>query len=527
MDSSIILSLIGICISLYAISSPSNKRNLQAKLSIINLIFIFVIAISLIITIVLSGYYKIDINIKYISYGKIEIDLDYYYSVLSLFLLIIFSAFIAYIFFSKRILNKNILLTYLRNNLNNSNYGYIISDIDEFYNNFIYKHKEFIERAEKDNPIRKYLENPEPELTKSKIIINKIYNYTHRKKIRFSIKYRNYLYDLLTNQYFTKELGEKNPVLGVKLINSNIHIYTKQNYVELFLKELMKNKNSILYSQVLNNQVNIPFRYQLVPENYLLCAIFKDIHLAKKLSVYKPIGDGVIDYLKGQKILEDDVNNMNYDDFEDHVVKSPIYIGMLFFDIMIRESIENNIKWHMWLYYFPYFIRYISDNISYENIKSGEFINLYERYIYELFHTMKQWVMRITSHDTKFNIDLEEENGRHENGNIIKSTVIAICESMDIITETKNIRDDFIVYIFNSMLNMYFDLILSDNPRANSYGRVYVSCITNRYPYRSYNPRLLELMNRALDEYDMPVIITRKNGHNVFDEFREKINSSL
>jgi len=207
---------------------------------------------------------------------------------------------------------------------------------------------------------------------------------------------------LLTEELINQIILYK-PYLGLKIISDqNIEAFFKGEFSDLYFSNLFVENNSILYREIENNQdFDIgSYKYKIKDENKILKIIFSPITLnneetiiAEQLSVYRPIGNAVLKILKNNENLVED----NYNDYQDEIISidrdnrafsDPIYAGIFFFDIMIRESIYLKIEWHMWLFYYYEFTKQIC--INYKEPKNYplfyEFSNTYSYFLYLIIH---------------------------------------------------------------------------------------------------------------------------------------------
>lgn len=512
MDSSLILSLIGIVISLFTIATSSNQRNFKYKFSLFHYILVGVLLFLFIGALGIQGFYGIDETKK--------ID-RYQYSVISFLLLIIISIYFAYLLFNQKINGKREFVYNLRKHYNANECAKIITDLDVYFADLM---KSYLSEGPKQTEITAW-----DNISESEIKENIKYNRKNKYKIEFSKEFNNFLYDVFSDRRFVNEIATKNPFLGVRMIQSNLKSDLEGHFVELFLGELILNNNSILYTQIKNNQnLSYSSRYYLYPENYLLYALFDDIKSSneKELDIYRPIGEGVIDYLRLQNRVEIDKENLFEEDYDEKSWKSPVFIGIKFFDIMIHEAIVNNVEWHMWLFYFANFTEYITENIKYvDDLNDREYENMYEYYLYLIFATYIRWIKFIGEEKVDYKIQLRKPDHEFENDNIVKSSIISLAQSMRIIAAS-SVRDMFKKYLFDMVINLYLNLKAHRKSFMNQYANVLISCIKNEIKGRTrLNQKMLDLMSSVLESYDLPKLMSIKDGRTFFQELKQEIAS--
>ncbi|WP_408956127.1 hypothetical protein [Natroniella sp. ANB-PHB2] len=522
MNSSLILSLVGIMISLYTIANESKKRNIRFKFSIISYILLILMIGSFFISIIFEGYFKIKQNEMVFDFIGFNLIYSYWYSMLGLLLLILISGYFAYLIFNNKIKKEIEFIKSLRKNFNNDQIGLIIADLDLFFQNLMKKYLPNGRKAEENNTVR-ILKNEEP-LSKSKILKNKIYNLWNTNKIKFSSEFNSLFSDLLKNNLFISKLIKESPYLGAKIINSNIKTRLKKEFVEDFLKELLLDNESVLYTQIKNNQNLYQLsRYRIYSENYLLYALFSNIKIANELEVWKPIGEGAIEYIQN---TNNNVEKSFVVDYEEKCFESPVFVAIRFFDIMVKEALVNNFSSTMHLHYYHHFTDNIVKNIEYPDEKKGEFANLYEYYLYVIFDNYRNWIKFIFQNDVDYKISLKRVNNEYEGGNIIKNSIISMTESMDSIANSK-IREKFKKYLFNISIKLYCDLMLDFNEQAEKYGQVLLRCVISKInKWDGKNIKLQDVLLNTLEDFDRIPIVFKNNGKDVLEEFENQIQSN-
>lgn len=111
----------------------------------------------------------------------------------------------------------------------------------------------------------------------------------------------------------------------------------------------MNTENSLLYRDLQNNtSTDGIYRYKIEEENRLIHALFSDMDRAEDLDIYKPIGDGVRDIIVDQRRKEyDEYNDQRLTDTrisDDHIFRDPVFIGIQFFDVMVREAFHRKVS---------------------------------------------------------------------------------------------------------------------------------------------------------------------------------------
>src|SRR5262249_40194617 len=127
------------------------------------------------------------------------------------------------------------------------------------------------------------------------------------------------------------------------------------DFVDIYLRALLADTTSILFTEVANNQNIGAERYSIPSSNKLLTFFLADPKVGKQFYVYKSMGDSALSDLDqvGREPSGDPYNKTMEDFWEVGAWRSPLFVAIRFFDIMVREALFQDFDWHMWLYYFP------------------------------------------------------------------------------------------------------------------------------------------------------------------------------
>jgi hypothetical protein len=190
-------------------------------------------------------------------------------------------------------------------------------------------------------------------------------------------------------------IAERRPYFGLPLIRHQV--YGAADFCERYLARLMAAPGSALYHEVATNLTSDgPVAFHLPARNRLLHFLFADARHADRLSAWKGVG-GYIDRLLDGKERADYWDWLNGDQawFEEEQFRDPVFIGILFFDIMVRSAAHQNLLGHMWLYYLRTFARGLEARYdsSGEGIdRDAEFPVRAARLLYEITQIVTGWV---------------------------------------------------------------------------------------------------------------------------------------
>lgn len=344
-----------------------------------------------------------------------------------------------------------------------------------------------------------------------------ILNVTHFQKLKkYSQGYLlNYLPDgqkhssiaeiiigrVLLSVEFNNYLSKTNPSICFKILE--IDFRERRRFLKLLVNNLLLNKNGILYFEIINSETSAGMYKPIIDDrNQFLSFFLKDANVAQNLAIYKPFGDFCLEFLdKLYMNRENDRYNeplLYY--FEEDKYECPLYMTLRFFDLMVLESLYQNIKWHMWLFYLPSFVRKITRNLNPSPIVdfSIEWPTPYHYLLYETLSILKNFVIAIQEiPNDQDNIQLDNERVDHENDNIPKSAILAIGQVLRMIILSDNIDQKFKSYLLSTILRLISDL---KAPNTNQYRIVLQkSVIAGGYIYGQDNAEYLEKLKEAKD----------------------------
>lgn len=293
---------------------------------------------------------------------------------------------------------------------------------------------------------------------------------------------------IFLNSGFVRSLARYRPYMAVEIIRGWGAAQENKTFVTLFLQELLRAETSILYSEIANNRSQSRTnRYDIPAYNRLLHFLFSDVRIAHELHVYRPVGDYVLKELDAlSRNHEQDPYNQTLGDFEEQGRwRSSLYIAIHFFDIMVTEAIFQNISWHMWLYYFPLFVQGIAKNywtgLRFEAKRADT--NKYGELLRVIFRTLRDWVIAADELPVgQQNCRLRAADASNENGNIPKSAIIALVQSLYHVLAAYNIPLDVKKELSELVFRLYFSLRKS--AAMSSYAEVVTEAICNVSDFR-------------------------------------------
>ena len=268
---------------------------------------------------------------------------------------------------------------------------------------------------------------------------------------------------VLLRQEFIHSVVLTRPYFGLKILALDID--ERYEFADEYFRELISERASVLYWEVKNNQnfSGSGHLYDLPRANRLLWFLFHDARVAEKLGVWKPIGEQMIAELdRLNRSTDDDHYNGPLEDYHDSGQwECRLFVGIRFFDIMVSKAIDQNIQWHMWLYYFTHITDRVCRNYHFDPQKvdpDAEFSTPYSFLLYEMMSTLRNWINMVRELPAdQGNAVLGATSLSHENGNPIKSSILALGECLRTILITKNITLRLKRDIGSIVLDLYFD----------------------------------------------------------------------
>ena len=268
---------------------------------------------------------------------------------------------------------------------------------------------------------------------------------------------------VLLRPEFIRSVVQNRPYFGLRILA--LDIYERHDFSDEYFREMITNSKSVLYWEVKNNQNLSGHRYDIPEANRLLWFLFHDARVAEGLGIWQPIGEQMILELERlHRSADDDRYNAPLEDYHERGQwKCPFFVGIRLFDIMVSEAIDQNIQWHMWLYYFPYFTERICRNYHLDSQKvdqDTEFPTPYSLLLYEMISTLRNWIRKVRELPAgQDNAILKGVTLSHENGNPIKSSILALGECLRTILITENVPPRFKRDIGSIVLNLYFEFV--------------------------------------------------------------------
>lgn len=267
----------------------------------------------------------------------------------------------------------------------------------------------------------------------------------------------------LSNKSFIKWCSENRPYLVLPILK--LGRLTGESFVELFFQMQLGDPTSILYSELKNNQnLSSAHRYQFPSGNRLLFHTAGQPREAERVQIWRPIGEKMISTLSElRKRPEADEYNLPLEDYADSGRwESPLSMGVFFFDLMVSEAIYQGVEWHMWLYYMTHVTDRICANYAADASAdlTREFPTKYSYVLYEISSALRDWISIIEElPENQPNAVLRSIVPDHENGNPIKSSMIAFAQHVHSVLACPKIPERLKLELAQQAFAQYIDLL--------------------------------------------------------------------
>jgi len=266
----------------------------------------------------------------------------------------------------------------------------------------------------------------------------------------------------LTDDGFVSSLVSIRPYFGLDIVG--IAFQERFDFQDLFFRALLQDPHSIVYREIRNTQNLVSmYRYHIPDENRLLTFYLSNPKVAETMRPYKPLGDFALSELNRRKRLrQDDDYNGPLGDFDrEGAWRCSIHACIRFFNIMVTEALHHDIRWHMWLYYFPLLAKGIGENANpWPDVElNREWPTPYHFLIYQLFQAMSGWLGESsTLPPARWDALVTNDNTEHQNDSIPKSTALALGQSLKYCLLCNRLDSRFDAYILEIALNRLKEL---------------------------------------------------------------------
>lgn len=267
------------------------------------------------------------------------------------------------------------------------------------------------------------------------------------KKIHFA----SWVYGhIIQNETFVRRAANKYPELFAAAFSGmETKEASNQELVKLYIQCLFENKNQLLVQElkIMNDTRSSVLEINSNVEIPILFSLFGHTKTAAANYVWYPVGEETIKSLKQDNEQKEFLIKKYDSDLEDELWNYKIYISIVYFNYMVRETIFRESDCNMWLFYFRSIIKLLIDIIPSQNEynNDSEYPSFTHYIIHEEFSIMIDW------------LELSKEQ---ENDNQVIDTIRCLGECIHSICQADNskISIAFRRRQLDTVLITYFDL---------------------------------------------------------------------
>lgn len=334
------------------------------------------------------------------------------------------------------------------------------------------------------------------------------------------ITFAAYVYgNILQNELFIKAAANKYPELFAKAFyGMETKKAANQDAVKLYIEQLFENKNQSLVQElkiVNGSNTSIKDRdeyYDLA----ILSGLLVHTKAASENNVWYPVGEGAIKSLKYDKEQKAFLEKEYDDDLEPELWSCKVYIAIVYFNYMVRETIYRDSEWHMWLFYFRHFTDHIIENIPEENDYDLDLErpSFNHSLIYDMFNIMFDWI---------------ELADKLETDRRVIDTIRCLGYCIDAVSQApvSKIGLRYKKDRLDTIVEMYCNFAFHHDNPARITARQYLLRLFLNPKWVDHGPNersdeYVQLMSDVWDDFDRPSF-TAHGHHWVLDEFEQNV----
>lgn len=216
-------------------------------------------------------------------------------------------------------------------------------------------------------------------------------------------------WSIVTNEQFIEKCTEQKPEIIGEILEG---ITTKEQLNKRLVSQyasLLITRNSghlIRELQLLNDFMNSILERENIEKLRIVRGLLINTEAAHNHNVWYHFGEEAIKSLKYNSDLKTFLKKEHDDKIKNEYWSFNLYTSLVFFNYMVRECIYRDSGYHMWLYYYSYFVRDLIKSLHggmYDHRKE-EYASFGHYLIYEIFDTMDQWLTLSKELDHDFRV---------------------------------------------------------------------------------------------------------------------------
>ncbi|WP_028982469.1 hypothetical protein [Sporocytophaga myxococcoides] len=202
---------------------------------------------------------------------------------------------------------------------------------------------------------------------------------------------------IIQNENFVRKTANKYPELFATAFSGmETKESSNEDLVKLYIECLFENKNQLLIQElkIMNGTNSSVLEMNKNYDIPILFSLFAHTKVASENYVWYPVGEEAVKSLKHDSVQKEFLTKKYDHDLESELWNQKIYIAIVYFNYMVRETIYRDSEWHMWLFYFRHFTDLLIEIIPSPNDYEGnsEYPSFAHKMIYEQFSIMTNWL---------------------------------------------------------------------------------------------------------------------------------------
>jgi Ca2+/Na+ antiporter len=499
-DSFVFFSILALIVAIYKILPRKDIIEIKASLSNLMIFLSVMIVVCVLCLIVLST-----------ALGFLEI-------LVQIFSIIIF--FVCLIIFLRRGTVRNT--------------SKFIEDLDELYNQgnaFLFfklvdSHYQFL-------IVDPFPENMNLDQNKDQELLNP---FPIRKKEIYmpNEEIQTYIRGKFLDPNFILKMALINPYLGVRIsLDEKVHLNFRQLLIFKFYRYLLKHPESVLHNEILgcnNFSEGSCCRYSIPTESKIISEIISNLEMAKNIGVIRAFGETTIELIREEFADSRDRKGSFGIDNSTETEPNPLLSGIRIFDLFVREGLYQKIPWHMELYYHYHFIKEICAR-SQMSLDPEEYYTRYDypdvRYMEDILYNLINWIRIADEEPDKIDLSITDYGIGHENGNIIKSSIVCLSQCIHCIILSKTVPSCLKERYMHDYLRLCFELRGSKKEISNKLANTMAECLVHG-SFSEDKGKMNHLLNSYIKTFDqLSLVPHNKDGERLLKKLLECTASKM
>lgn len=316
---------------------------------------------------------------------------------------------------------------------------------------------------------------------------------------------------IIKDETFVRETANVYPEVFARVISGmETENASDSNFVQLFIEMLFTSKNQKLVEElrILEDGKDSILERSKYIDLPIVGALMTHTKAAAENHIWYPVGKETIRNLKYDEDQKQFLRRSFDYEILDQLWSYKIYIAIVYFDCMVRETIYRDSGYHMWLYMYDRFIGLLIDEIILDHVEyasSTEYPSFSHYLIAKIVHNMTGWIrLAVDQGSEGQTIDVCESMG---------ATIVHISEC-----SKGGLNLDFRCSVLEKIIDMYFELSRHKNRHSAEFAMRHLeSMLKNpRHPHwhePDVSPSFLDILKRTWRNFDKePYKRTEDNG---------------